>query len=363
MSVPSIVSLATAVPEKSYQQEDILEQYAMRLPDPSRKRAVRAIFERTGIQTRYAVADAAFFSEPRSTQARNDRYMETAVPLGRRVLEKLFAQSDYTPQDVDTFSVVSCTGYQVPGLDLLLAQQLSMRHDLRRTCVLGMGCYGAFPGLRTAYDAVSSGTNRVALVLALELCSLHLQFDMAYESIVSAALFSDGAGAALIARDPSPVTTITDTVEASSAPAVPKLLNFKTRCDYNTLDEMSFTVTDKGFRMFLSSYVPDILASNVEAFIDELLGECHLTRADIAAWGIHPGSQKIVQFIQKQLELTPECVVSSLDTLRDYGNMSSATILFVLQRIQQTQAPPPGSYGVLLAFGPGLTMEGLVVQW
>jgi predicted naringenin-chalcone synthase len=292
--------------------------------------------------------------------------MQTAVPLGRRVLEKLFAQSDYTPQDVGSFSVVSCTGYEVPGLDLHLAQQMDMRPDLRRTCVLGMGCYGAFPGLRTAHDAVSSGMNRVALVLALELCSLHLQFDMAYESIVSAALFSDGAAAALISRDTPPAASLPEITSASPAVSEtpqPRLLNFKTRCDYNTLDEMSFTVTDKGFRMFLSSYVPDILASNVEAFVDELLGECHLTRADIHAWGIHPGSQKIVQFIQEQLGLASECVSSSLNTLRDYGNMSSATILFVLQRIQQEQTPPPGAYGVLLAFGPGLTMEGLVVQW
>jgi predicted naringenin-chalcone synthase len=352
MSVPSIVNLATAVPDRKYDQTEIAEKYLLRLPSQSHARAVRTIFKRTGVETRYATADEAFFSQPRSTQERNDLYMEAAVPLGRKVLTKLFEQSDYTPQDVDTFAVVSCTGYSVPGLDLHLAQQMGMRPDLRRTCILGMGCYGAIPGLRYAYDAVTSGHNRVALVMALELCSLHLQFDGAIESIVSAALFSDGASAALVTYD-----------KPRFNETAPRLLNFKTQCAYDTLDAMSFNLTDSGFRMYLSSYVPELLASNVEAFVDDLLGDCHIQREEIHSWAIHPGSQKIVEFVQQQLDIQPEKVASSYAILRDYGNMSSATILFVLQHIRQTQCPPRGSYGVLLAFGPGLTMEGILVQW
>ena len=354
MSIPSIVNLATAVPDRQYQQTEIAEKYLARLPSQRHARAVRTIFKRTGVETRYATADEAFFSEPRSTQERNDLYMEAAVPLGRKVLTELFEQSDYTPQDVDAFGVVSCTGYSVPGLDLHLAQQMAMRPDLRRTCILGMGCYGAIPGLRYAYDSIASGHNRVALVLALELCSLHLQFDGAGESIVSAALFADGAAAALVTYD-KPLL-------AHDSPR-PRLLNFKTLCTYDTLDEMSFNLTDSGFRMYLSSYVPELLASNIEAFVDDLLGECHIPREEIHSWAIHPGSQKIVEFVQQQLNIQPEKVASSYAILRDYGNMSSATILFVLQHIQQTQRPPRGSYGVLLAFGPGLTMEGILVQW
>ncbi len=355
MNTPRISNLATDVPDNQYHQSDILEQYLQRLPNQSRQRATRKIFESTGVQTRHAVADEIFFSEPRGTYERNNRYMETAIPLGSRTLEKLFAESNYTPQDVDSFSVVSCTGYNVPGLDLHLAQQLGMRSDLRRTCILGMGCYGAIPGMRNAYDAISTGHNQVALVLALELCSLHLQFDLKSESIVSAALFSDGAAATLITREASSLST--------ESQSTPKLLNFKTRCDYNTLDEMSFTLTDHGFRMYLSSYVPQILASNIEAFVDDLLQECHIRREDVYAWAIHPGSKKIVDFVQEQLSLPVDSVSSSHAVLENYGNMSSATVLFVLQHIQQTQQPPRGAYGVLLAFGPGLTIEGMLIQW
>lgn len=354
MSNPQITHIATAVPERQYTQTEVVDRYLVRLPNQSREMAIRGIFKRSGVETRYTVADEAFFSVPRGTYDRNNRYMEAAVPLGRDALEKLFAASDYTPQDVDAFSVVSCTGYNVPGLDLHLAQQLQMRPDLRRTCVLGMGCYGAIPGLRNAYDSIMSGNSRVALVLALELCSLHLQFDGSSESVVSASLFADGAAAALVTRD--------DVLDTAASP-LPRIVNFKTQCDYNTLDDMSFTLTDQGFRMYLSSYVPQILASNVETFIADLISPCDLAIDDITTWAIHPGSRKIVDFVRDQLGLSPESVASSHEILRDYGNMSSATILFVLQHIQQTQRPPRGSYGVMMAFGPGLTMEGILIQW
>lgn len=352
MSNPVIATLATAVPDRKYEQTEIADRYIAKLPDQSRARAIHKIFSKTGVATRYTVADELFYSVPRGTQARNDRYMECAIPLGRQALETLFEQSEYTPQDVDTFSVVSCTGYGVPGLDLHLAQQMAMRTDLRRTCVLGMGCYGAIPGLRNARDTLASGRNQVALVLAVELCSLHLQFDMHSENIVSAALFSDGAAAALVTTE-----------QASTATPMPTLLAFKTHCDYNTLDEMAFMLTDTGFLMHLSTYVPNILASHVEEFVDSLLAKHHLKRDDIFAWAIHPGSSKIVDFVQRELDIPSEKVQSSHDILESYGNMSSPTILFVLDHIQRTQQPPSGSYGIVLAFGPGLTTEGILVQW
>jgi predicted naringenin-chalcone synthase len=143
----------------------------------------------------------------------------------------------------------------------------------------------------------------------------------------------------------------------------PKLVDAETYCDYQTLDHMSFTVTDQGFRMYLSSYVPDVLAANVRALLDRLLSRNGLQCQNVKFWAIHPGSKKIVEYIQKQLELTDAQVRFSLDTLHDYGNMSSATVLFVLERIQQTGLPQTGDYGVMMAFGPGLTLEAILLQW
>jgi predicted naringenin-chalcone synthase len=149
----------------------------------------------------------------------------------------------------------------------------------------------------------------------------------------------------------------------SSANRMPRIVGMLTHCDYTTLDHMSFTLTDHGFRMYLSSYVPDLLAASIAPFVDKLLRNNGLTRGDVRFWGIHPGSTKIVDYVQAQLGLTDEQVGCSHHILYNYGNMSSATILFVLDYIQRCSRPDPGDYGVLLAFGPGLTMEGMLVQW
>ena len=226
-----------------------------------------------------------------------------------------------------------------------------MRPDLQRTAVFGMGCYAAFPGLQRARHAAMTG--RLALVLSLELCSVHMQYDASAESVVSSALFSDGAGMALVGM-------IDD---ADHDKPVPRLLHSATYCDYTTLDQMTFTVTNHGFRMYLSSYVPDLLSAEIEGFVDAMLAQCGIARGDIQHWGIHPGSTKVVDYVQSRLGLKDAQVEFSHSVLHDYGNMSSATILFVLERIHQCAHPQPGEYGVLLAFGPGLTMEGMVIRW
>ncbi|OWY58940.1 hypothetical protein B7486_77255, partial [cyanobacterium TDX16] len=161
--------------------------------------------------------------------------MVEAVKLGERLLRAGLERAEIAPEQVTTLIVVSCTGFNVPGLDLLLAGRLGMRPDLSRTCVLGMGCYGAFPAVRRAWESVRVQPNGLALVLALELCSLHLQFDDSVETAVSTSLFADGAGMMLLGN-------------GGSAATGPKLIDAETYCDYQTLDHMTFTVTDEGFR-------------------------------------------------------------------------------------------------------------------
>jgi predicted naringenin-chalcone synthase len=231
-----------------------------------------------------------------------------------------------------------------------------MSPALRRTCILGMGCYGAFPALQRAREAVSAGPDRLALVLAVELCSLHLQTDDSLENMVVSALFSDGAAAALIGHQPADGNGHTPVLR-------PALVDAATYSDYTTFDHMAFHVTDHGFQMRLSAYVPDVLAANIEEFIDPLLERNGLKRDDVRFWGIHPGGSKIIDYLQARLGLTEAHLAHSRGVLRDYGNMSSPTVLFVLDRIQRCGAPQAGDYGVLMAFGPGLTMESALVRW
>jgi predicted naringenin-chalcone synthase len=359
-TLPAILSLSTGVPGQGYTQAEIFDYLQ---PLFERTRHARFIFNRAGVDRRFMAADREFYTRPQGTQARNAAYMERALPLGEETIARCLSGAGLAAGDVDDFFVVSCTGFDIPGLDLRLAGRMGMRPDLRRTCVLGMGCYGAFPALQRAREAVANHPGRTALVLALELCSLHLQTDDSLENMVVSALFADGAAAALIAAAEGDGAAGAGAEGAGFSPRGPRLVDAATYCDYATFDHMAFHVTDHGFQMRLSAYVPDVLAANIEAFVDPLLARNGLGRDDIGFWGVHPGGSKILDYLQRRLGLGDGQMEYSRAVLRDYGNMSSPTILFVLDQIQRCGQPAPGDYGLLLAFGPGLTMEAALVRW
>ncbi|HEX3053621.1 MAG TPA: type III polyketide synthase [Aggregatilineaceae bacterium] len=344
----SFLGLATNVPVPCYSQREIFEQLQeLNLTTDPR---AEIIFEKAGVGFRHTVVERSYFAEERTTQTRNACYFSHAVPLGESTVRACLQNAGYESADVDDLIIVSCTGIDTPGLDLQLAGRLGMRPDLHRTTILGMGCYAAFPGLLRAREATALQPGRKALVLTIELCSLHLQMDESLENMVACALFADGASAALLGTN-------------GTTTAGPRLLDSLTHCEYNTLEHMAFHLTDHGFQMRLSAYVPDLLAADIENFVDRLLHKNQLTRQDIRFWGVHPGSSKILDHVQERLQLTDDDMSISRRVLHDYGNMSSATILFILEQIIASDAPRPGDYGVLMAFGPGLTMESALLQF
>ncbi|MDX2162374.1 MAG: 3-oxoacyl-[acyl-carrier-protein] synthase III C-terminal domain-containing protein [bacterium] len=357
MTDPKLLALHTGVPLRCFRQDDIADLYIALLAGQNgtrRERAIRTAMRYAGVETRYSVTEPTFYDQPRTTQQRNDRYMQEALPLATQIILGGLEGAGIAPAAIDSLVVVSCTGFNVPGLDLLLAHDLSLSPSLARTQVFGMGCYGAFPGIRRALDSARARPGRLSLVLCLELCTLHLQFDDSTESVVSTSLFADGGGMVVIGADAP---------ESASSVGMPSFIDSETYCDYRTLDHMSFTVTDHGFRMYLSSYVPDVLAANIAAFVNRLLERNGLAHEQVRFWAIHPGSYRIVEYIQQQLSLSDEQAKYSFETLRDFGNMSSATVLFVLDRIVRDGEPNRGDYGVMMAFGPGLTMEAMLLRW
>lgn len=353
---PAIQALATGVPPIRYGQMEIFDHLARRQAGISPH--ARTIFRKAGVAFRHVCVDKSYYDVDRTTGERNERYLAEALPLGEATVRRCLDAAGRGPGDIDDFLVVSCTGYEIPGLDLRLAGRVGMRSDLRRTCVLGMGCYGAFPALLRAREAAAQRPGRVALVLALELCSLHLQTDGDMEDLVASALFADGAAAAVIASGAD-----AGAQRLPPRPPGPRLLDSATHCDYRTFDHMAFHLTDHGFRMRLSSYVPDVLAASVGTFVERLLAQNGLRREEVRFWGIHPGGSRILDYLQEQLRLSGPQMAHSRAVLRDYGNMSSPTILFVLDEIQRRGRPAPGDHGVLMGFGPGLTMEGMLLRW
>lgn len=346
--MPQITALSTVVPSQRYAQMEAYHAYLAPLLGEN-PRAER-IFAGSAIAHRHAVIDPeTFFERSLSTQERNDLYVRHALPLGAEALRRCLEAAGREPAEIDYLVIVSCTGYEIPGLDLTLAKELGFRKDLRRTCILGMGCYAAFPGIARAREAVMAFPEAKVLVLAVELCSLHFQADPSDELVVSNALFADGAAAFLLEG-------------GASTPSV-RILDMLTHTDYETLEHMAFRMTDHGFRMVLSAYIPHFLATAVEGFADALLERNGLTRAQVTFWAIHPGGKRILDHLQKRLGLDEAALRFSREVLRDYGNMSSPTVLFVLDAIQRSGEPKPGDIGMMMAFGPGLTMEACLVRW
>lgn len=339
-----IVAVGTALPPNRFDQKRLYAESLDGYFGSNPKAA--AIFDHPAIEARHSVLEdpAAFFAARPGAGARNAVYAAEAPALARQAAEACLARAGLGPGDVDTLVTITCTGYMTPGVDIQLARDLGMRQDLRRYALGGMGCYAAFPGLACARQAIRAGDARRALVVAVELCSLHFQAEADTDNVVSTALFADGAAAALLeAGDDGPGWRVDDMASETI---------------YATGRHMTWHLTDTGFRMHLSSYVPLILKEAVRPWLAGWLGRHDLGLADVARWGLHPGGARILDGLQDALELPPDALAASREVLRTCGNMSSATILFVLDQLQAE----PGDRAALLAFGPGLTMEGALLR-
>jgi predicted naringenin-chalcone synthase len=342
MTAPTLLGLGTGVPANRHQQ--------MLLPYINSRRA-RAIFAAAEIDTRHSIlAEASFLAGEPGTKARNDLFMEAARPLAATVICQALVQAGLTPSDVDHFIVISCTGFDNPGLDVILAGDLGMRPDLRRSALVGMGCHAGLTGLDRAMVELAARPKNHALVLAVEFGTLHFQHGASLANMIAGALFGDGLAATLIGP-------------ASTQAGLPRLLDSMTYSDYTGQDLMGFHLSDKGYQIHLAPRVPQVLRELMPGLVSDFLQRAGLTPTDIRFWGIHPGGAKIVDYIGEALNLTPADLAYTRQVLRRYGNMSSATIFFVLDEIMRQGQPYPGDYALLLAFGPGLTVELCLVGW
>jgi alkylresorcinol/alkylpyrone synthase len=306
------------------------------------------VWASAGITTRHAVVD------PRKedvsswgTGARMERFVREAPPLGYTAVRAALADAGLNAAEVGLFTVVSCTGYATPGLDILLARDLGMSPDVQRLHIGHMGCYAAIPGLGAVSDYVVA-RGKPAVLLCLELASLHIQpATDSVQQMVAHALFADAAAAVVVV----PSTTDQPGLD---------IVDVSARTDVTTLDHMTWDVTDLGFRMGLSPRVPDVLARHARPVVTDLLNQHGLAIKDIGGWAVHPGGRRIVEVVAAELALTETAVSASYDVLRDVGNCSSATVLLVLDRVRKGLAA--GDPAVAMAFGPGLTLYNALLR-
>lgn len=372
----SIRSIGTAVPGTVIEQARVAKLFAGQ-PGISRlaSRLITSAFGASAIDRRHTVlaeldgeerADPEFFDArlgevlAPTTGRRNEVYVEEVRPLQLEAAEAAIdGAAGLERADITHVVTVSCTGFMAPGPEYLLVRDLGLSPKTRRLHVGFMGCYGAFPALRSAVSTCVAEPNAVVLIVCVELCSLHVRASEDPDTIVASSVFADGAAAVVVSARPAP--------PGSTILEVDRLDTILTE---DGESEMAWTIGDLGFEMVLSSAVPRMLEEQIDGALRPLLEGDAAALSDgpnwggIGQWAIHPGGRAILDRVQRALHLSDAQLHPSREILREYGNMSSATVLFILQRLLQNdesiRIEPSSAVDpriVAVAFGPGLTVE------
>jgi len=356
--------IATETPPFIYHNEFACNRMKGWVSEPRAKRLVEMIYERTGIETRYSVSDDFLKDEGElfrtlpdgtisspTTGQRNALYAKASRELAVKLARKTLAECPHIAKEQITHLVfASCTGFTNPGPDYHIIRDLGLSESVERYTIGFMGCYAAFPALRMAAQFCEADPDAVVLVMCLELCTLHLQVSDKPESIVANALFADGAAAAIVsARKPS-----------GERPYY-RVQGFHSALVPSSEADMAWDIGDNGFNMVLSAYVPELIGSNIREMLGGILARRGMQLGDIDEWAVHPGGRAILEQVEQHLELPADALEISRSVLRDYGNMSSPTVMFVLKSMLE-QAETDRATTCAIAFGPGLTVETAVLE-
>jgi len=356
-----ILGIGTAVPKHTLESQAFAEFFINACSlNETQAAQVRRLSLRTGIINRYSVLDDfckkredwSFFNHdyPKnqpSTHTRNELYMQHAPQLALGSARKAIKQWGGLVTDITHIISVSCTGMLAPGIEFFLHEQLGTKQTVQRYGLNFMGCFGAFRGIAMAQAFAQQDPKHRVLVVCTELCSLHIQTDFTLNNIIGNALFADGSAAVIIGTHVRDGERALWEIEHCMFFALP-----------NSRDVMTWKIGEHGYVMNLGPEVPEHIGNHITSMAGQIMGD--KTTSDQADWLIHPGGKTIISVIEKACNLVPEQTLASWDILSNYGNMSSATFLFVLERALLLQ--PNNPYAIGLAFGPGLSVDGMLLK-
>ncbi len=339
-------------------------------------RTQRALLERlhanAGVDTRHTVFPLAEYGALGATP--NDRYVEEATALGERALRAALAESGLAPADLDLLIVTSVTGVAVPSIDALLMPRLGLRADMKRLPVFGLGCVAGAAGLARLHDYLLGWPGCAAALLAVEVCSLSLPLaSVTTADLVAGALFGDGA-VALVAtgtqaprrpRHPSSrQDRVSQTPQAAARPTrLPRVIATRSEVYPDSEDALGWRLGADGFRIVLTAELAEVVERRLGGSVTGFLAEHGLTIDDIAAWICHPGGPKVLDAAQRALKLPTATLASSRQSLAQAGNMSSASVLHILELTVADDAPAVGSFGMMIGLGPGVSVELILLRW
>lgn len=334
--------------------------YAMNEVD---KRKLKFLYHQSAIDTRYSVVpdyslnagEWQFYPATEnldpfpSLELRMKWFNKTAAPLSINAIEKCI-ENKISKEDITHLITVSCTGISAPGLDLQIVEEMGLPSTIFRTSVNFMGCYAAVHGLKLADVFCKNDMNAKVLVVCTELCTLHFQRENTIDNIASSLLFGDGCAALLVTHDNEEKKGL-------------HIKNFYSEVAFRGKKDMSWELSSSGFLMTLSGYVPELIAQDFNMLLTNALQDAKLSKKDISHWCVHPGGKRILSSIEKSIDISSDDLKESYNVLRNYGNMSSPTILFVLKEIMDSlefnKRKKTNIFGA--AFGPGLTMETFIL--
>ena len=311
--------------------------------------AMMTVIDNAQVHKRHSILPIESIIEPRSLADTSRAYQDHAVSLGRQVAAACLVNARMTPSDIDMIITVSCTGFMIPSLDAHLINLMGFRSDVRRMPLTELGCAAGAMALTRASEFVRAFPDKTVLIVSVELATLTFQRgDLSQANLISCVLFGDGAAAAVVTGRPA---------------TGPRILDAETYTFPQSLDAMGFDLRETGFHIVLSKDVPQMIREKIKGVVDAFLCRSGIRREAIAAFILHPGGQKLLSYVEEQLGLSHADTQFSWDVLSEYGNLSSATILFILHEWLTKKTMKSGDYGLAAAFGPGFSAEVLLLQW
>ncbi|MDQ7008069.1 MAG: 3-oxoacyl-[acyl-carrier-protein] synthase III C-terminal domain-containing protein [Acidobacteriota bacterium] len=349
-----IAAVATAFPPHVHTQQEIFEEMLRTWRPPENVvRRLEAFIESTRVERRHLSVPLSRYGAIETFGQANDLWIGTAVELGEQAITRALDEAGVGPADVDAIYFVSVTGISSPSVDALLANRLGLPPRVKRTPIFGLGCVAGASGLARAADYLKAYPDQVAVLLSVELCSLTFQrTDLSVKNLVASCLFADGAAAVVLVGAEHPARN-----------AGPELLDNRAFFYPATENVMGWKISEKGFEIVLSATVPEVVGSNIVGNVDALLTAHGLERDAIGSWVCHPGGPKILMALQHALGLDESHLAATWHCLKEKGNLSSASLLLVLEHTMRHARPAPGTMGVLAAMGPGFCSELLLARW
>ncbi|HEV2381455.1 MAG TPA: 3-oxoacyl-[acyl-carrier-protein] synthase III C-terminal domain-containing protein [Terriglobia bacterium] len=346
-----IASVGSAFPANYYTQEDLTERlkayWGERLHSPQ---LLDRLYKNCAVDGRFLALSPECYYQMGNFRQQNDAWLKCAQEVGEQALCRALAGAGLEPGDIDAIFMISVTGIASPSLDARLANRMGFSPNIKRIPIFGLGCVAGAAGLARASDYVKAFPGHIAALLAVELCTLTLQKDdVSMANLISAGLFGDGAAAAIVAG-------------ADRYDKGPQVLTTRSVFYPGTEHIMGWEITEKGFQIVLSPNLPALIEEHLGGDVDAFLADAGLGYDDIGCWILHNGGPKILEATANALRLPRQALDVSWETLRRVGNLSSVSVLLVLEDFLR-QGPAPGTYGLLAAMGPGFCSELVLLRW